>query len=358
MITRSTLYSARGGDTVQALQTARLLENYGIAADVKLTHEKIDYDHYQLLHFFNITRPADILHHIQKTNIPFVVSTILVNYSEYDKKHRSGFSGMLFRYLAADTVEYIKALLRWIRGSDRMMSLSFIWKGQKRSIHEILAKTSLLLPNSFSEYTRLSKMYSQPGNYLVVPNAVDSTLFRYNSQVKKEDNLILCVARIEGIKNQLNLVKALNNTKYRLLIIGDATPNQLAYYEACRRAAADNIHFIPQLPQQELVPYYQRARVHVLPSWFETTGLSSLEAAAMGCTIVVTAKGDTREYFGDAAVYCDPACSKSIYEAVATACLLPPDEALRIKIATQYTWQQASQRTAEGYKKIIPAPCH
>jgi hypothetical protein len=97
MIVRSTLYTVQGGDTIQALQTARSLRTQGIKVDIKRTNDEIDYNSYHLLHFFNITRPADILYHMKKTNTPFVVSTILINYSEYDKYHRKGISGILFR---------------------------------------------------------------------------------------------------------------------------------------------------------------------------------------------------------------------------------------------------------------------
>jgi glycosyltransferase involved in cell wall biosynthesis len=353
MITRSTLYSASGGDTIQALQTARLLGNYGISIDIKLCSEAIDYSSYNLLHFFNIIRPADILYHIRKAKIPFVVSTIMVNYSEYDKYYRDGFTGMLFRYLPADAIEYLKAVSRWVLGKDRMVSLSYLWKGQKRSIREIMAKAGLLLPNSVSEYTRLKELYGCQTNYVVVPNAVDGGLFRFNSHIKKDPKLVLCVARIEGIKNQLNLIRALNNSSYQLVIIGAPAPNQLSYYHACREIAAANISFTGHLSQEELVGYYQKAKVHVLPSWFETTGLSSLEAAAMGCNIVITDKGDTKEYFGNDAVYCTPSSPENIYAAVEKAGSLPFDEKLQLKIAAHYTWQQASLRTAEGYKKTI-----
>ncbi|GAC1447902.1 MAG: glycosyltransferase [Chitinophagaceae bacterium] len=353
MITRSTLYTASGGDTIQALQTARMLGSYGIEADIKLTHEAINYSRYHLLHFFNITRPADILYHIKKTNIPFVISTILINYSEYDKYYRKGIAGILFRYLQADAIEYMKAISRWVAGKDRMMTVSYMWKGQKRSILEILKKARLVLPNSVSEYRRLSKSYGCHNSYMVVPNAVNGHLFRFNSHLKKDPHLVLCVARIEGIKNQLTLIRALNNTRYQLVIIGAPAPNQLSYYQACRETAADNISFTDHLPQEELVAYYQKAKVHVLPSWFETTGLSSLEAAAMGCSIVITDRGDTKEYFGNDAVYCTPASPATIYNAVEKACSLPCNTALQQKIATQYTWQQASLYTAEGYKKII-----
>jgi len=353
MIVRSTLYTVRGGDTIQAMQTARILSRQGIAVDIKLTNEAIDYSHYSLLHFFNITRPADILFHIKKITIPFVVSTILIDYSEYDKFHRKGLPGMLFRHLSADSIEYVKAISRWITGKDKMMSISYVWKGQKRSILEIIKKARLILPNSASEYSRIKKLYGCNTNFLVVPNAVDGDLFRFNNLVKKDPNLVLCIARIEGIKNQANLIRAMNNTRFRLILIGAPSPGQIPYYQMCRNIAAPNIYFIDHMPQEQLVAYYQQAKVHALPSWFETTGLSSLEAASMGCNLVITDKGDTREYFGSHAVYCSPESPKSIFAAVEKASELPCDEKLQTKISTQYTWQLAGCRTSAGYKNIV-----
>ena len=89
-----------------------------------------------------------------------------------------------------------------------------------------------------------------------------------------------------------------------------------AYYHQCRELAGENVHFIDHLPQEELIQYYQKAKVHVLPSWFETCGLSTLEAAAMHCNIVITDKGFAHEYFNDCAFYCDPSSPSSILGAI------------------------------------------
>ena len=92
--------------------------------------------------------------------------------------------------------------------------------------------------------------------------------------------------------------------------------------------------------------------MHVLPSWFETTGLSSLESAASGCNIVITDKGDTAEYFGQYAYYCDPASADSILEAVTKAAAAPVNKALSELITSKYTWQQAARQTAASYETI------
>lgn len=353
MIARTTVYSVRGGDTTQIIETARQLKKLGILIEIKLANEIIAYDNFDLIHFFNITRPADILFHVRKSGKPFVVSTILINYSEYDKQHRTGIAGALLRFLSTDGAEYLKTISRWIIGRDKLVSFSFIWKGQQRVIIEILKRASLVLPNSLSEYERLKQQYDCTPRYIVVPNGIDPDLFTFDPTIKKDPNLVLCVARIEGIKNQLNLIKALNSTNYKLLLIGTFAPNQGGYFQSCKEKAAANIQFIGQLSQKELIQYYQMAKVHVLPSWFESTGLSSLEAAAMGCNIVITEKGDAKEYFGNDAFYCDSGIPESIYKAVELAASVRTNTSLQNKVLSQFTWQQAAIKTIAAYKEVL-----
>jgi len=348
-ITRSTLYSVPGGDTVQIVQTARELANMGVGTEIVLSNQVINYNRYDLLHFFNITRPADILYHSKKANKPFVVSTILCSYAEFDKHHRKGIGALISR-LPADSIEYLKTMARWVLGRDHLASPEYTWKGQRKSIIEILRRSAMILPNSESEYKRVEQTYTCKLKYMVVPNGINPDDFQYNPADEKDSLLVLCVARIEGNKNQLNLIKALNNTKFRLLIIGAHAPSQSAYYRRCRNMAADNISFLDRIREDELLTHYRRAKVHVLPSWFETTGLSSVEAAAMGCNIVITDKGDTREYFENDAFYCDPSSPGSIFEAIEKASSAPFNENLRQKILKQYTWKQAALQTLKAYQ--------
>jgi glycosyltransferase involved in cell wall biosynthesis len=194
--------------------------------------------------------------------------------------------------------------------------------------------------------------------YTVVPNGIDDGLFRPGTPAEKEEKLVLCVARFEGLKNQLNLIKALNNTEYSLVLAGDASPNQKKYYRHCQQIAAGNIRFTGRLPQAELLKYYRKAKVHILPSWFETCGLASLEAAAMGCNIVITDKGFASDYFGDNAFYCDPADPQSIYEAVHSAAIQPLQTNLQTRVMKEFTWEQAAIQTLGAYRKVLSGTSH
>ncbi|MEP7374666.1 MAG: glycosyltransferase family 4 protein [Chitinophagaceae bacterium] len=352
-ITRSTLYAVPGGDTEQILQTARFLKELGVEVDLFLTTEKIDYAQYDLLHVFNITRPADILFHITRTNKPVVVSTILVDYTEFDMQHRKGLPGKFLRLFPASANEYIKTIARWILKKDSLQSTSYLWKGQRKSIKEILQKASILLPNSVAEYQKIEELYGIKKKYSVVHNGIDQSLFSHFPGIKRDSKLVLSAARIEGRKNQLNLIKALNDSEYTLMLTGLPAPNQKKYYDECKSVASKNIIFCGRVPVNVLLDYYRKAKVHVLPSWHETCGLSSLEAAAMGCNIVITEKGFTREYFGDDAFYCDPGSPESIFNAVENAAQGDCRTALQQKILHQYTWQQAAASTLTAYQNSL-----
>jgi glycosyltransferase involved in cell wall biosynthesis len=352
-IVRSTLFTAKGGDTVQVEETARHLRKMGVEVDTKRTDEKMEYTSYDLLHFFNIIRPADILLHIKRSKKPFVVSTILIDYSNYDKQQRTGIAGKLLRLLPADGIEYAKTLYRSVLGRDKLMSISYLWKGQRRSIREVLRKARAVLVQGEKEYTDLVRWYRVAPEFAIVYNGVNTQLFQNTKTVQRENNTVLCVARIEGIKNQYNLVRALNNTEYKLMLVGDPAPNQKNYYRQCKEVAAGNVSFIGHLPQEQLVDYYAAAKVHILPSWFEVCGLSSLEAAAMGCGVIITDNGYARSYFRDEAFYCDPAKPASILQAIRKAMNADANGTLQYNITNNYTWQKTAEKTFSVYKKYI-----
>jgi len=352
-ITRSSLFTAKGGDTIQMQETARYLRNMNVDVQIRLTNEKINYEQYDLLHFFNLTRPADILPHISKTKVPFVVTPLLIDYSEFDQHYRNGISGKIFQYLSSAQIEYFKSIARWIKGQEKIKSFSYLMKGHDKSIKYILLKAKMVLPNSEMEYQNLSRLYSLSPSFSIIPNGIDTNLFPFAVNKEKDPNLILSVARIEGLKNQLNLIKALNDSSFQLFIIGNAAVNQTGYFKKCKRIASANIHFVDHLPQQELVAYYQKAKVHVLPSWFETCGLSTLEAAAMGCNVVITDRGYASEYCNGYAFYCDPSSPVSIRRAIEQAGKKEYDKNLAKKIFECYTWENAAQKTFEAYNKIL-----
>lgn len=350
-ISRSTLFSSPGGDTVQMLKTKEFLErNFNVIIEVQPKSDAIDYKNFDLIHFFNIIRPNNILPFI-KSEIPYVVSPIFVDYSEYDQEVRGGRLAKISYFLGNDKTEYIKSIVRWIINSEHPGSFYYLIRGYRKSIQKVLKNCSALLPNSESELKRLKSDYVFNCEVDIVPNAVDTTFFK--EKIGKEKKGVLCVARIEGRKNQLNLIKAIKQTNLHLTIIGNASPNHIEYYKACKRESNNQILFIDHIDQAALLKHYQKARIHAMVSWFETTGLSSLEAAACGCNIVISDKGDQVDYFNKEAFYADPGDVNSIKNALLKADKASKPEMLMQRINENYTWQKTAEQTFAAYKKIL-----
>lgn len=360
---RTTLFTVPGGDTIQVLKTAEALRDKGCAADVS-TELASDVSGYDLVHLFNLTRPQEM--YLQASNAKkqgkkVALSTIYVSYAEYEQRVRGGIAGFLARTLDPGQVEYLKIAARALKNREiHRGTVILLLRGYRTLQKDVLNMVDVLLPNSSSEMERVIHDFPDASTrqHIVVPNAVDRTLFAADPAPLSPDmeqyrGCVLCVARIEGIKNQLNLVRAMKGLPWQLVLIGKPAPNHAAYFERIRNEAGPNVHTLGELEHSRLPEFYRAARVHVLASWMETTGLSSLEAGAMGCNLVITGKGDTREYFGEHAFYCEPESVESIRAAIVKAYESPPDTGLREQILRDFIWEKTAEKTLEGYRLAL-----
>jgi glycosyltransferase involved in cell wall biosynthesis len=360
---RRTLFTAPGGDTIQVLKTAEQLRSMGIVADISLDLEP-PLGGYDLVHLFNLMRPQEA--YLQALNARrrgrrIALSTIYVRFDEMDVR-RPGFQGAAARVLRSPAArEYAKILSRailnreWHAGTRQLLKLGFHAAQAK-----LLEWSDVLLPNSTSELARLLQDHPDAAHkaYVVVPNGIDTRLFAVaRSSVQPPvaglRDCVLCVGRIEPVKCQLELALAMRELPWPLVLIGTPAPNHRRYAARVLAAGGSKLHMLGGIEHGALPGYYAMARVHALVSWFETTGLSSLEAAAMGCALVITDKGDTRAYFGNDARYCDPASVTSIREAIADAYAASANPELRQRVLAQYTWERAAQATREGYERAL-----
>jgi len=343
-VIRSSARNGVGGDFVQYEETARELKLLGVEVDTYFADEVIDYPQYSLLHFFNLIRPADILRHIDRTETPYVVSTIFV---EYRMKQRSS-------RLILDSMEYIKYLARVLLRHEPRISWRYLFMGHRRSIAEVAGRARVLLPNSDSEGRRVREYLGSAHPLMrTVPNGVNTDRFDRAQDNPKFEGTVVCVGLFEPRKNQLKVVQALTELGYPSCFVGSPARDP-HYYQQCREAAGSNIQFLQQVSRDDLASIFRSARVHVLASYFETTGLVSLEAAYAGCNIVTTERGDQHDYFEGISFVCDPDSADSIKAAIRAA-YEQPRGALNGKdvVAERYTWKRAAEVTLLSYKKAL-----
>lgn len=359
---RTNLFDAPGGDMIQMLKTKEFLGKLGVQIDISLELEP-DLTNYDIVHLFNLMEPQDIylqMINAKKQNKKIALSTIYGLYTEFERKARGGFFQKLANILSPYQINYIKTIVKhYYEKRFHKGVLKMIYKGYYSLMKEIVDNTSVFLPNSISEMKRVATEFKLKNyNYISIPNAIDKSVFSdesdaQNNKFQEYKDCIICAARIEGRKSTLNLVRAVKDTNYKLVLVGNESQNQKKYVEQVHKEAGENVIFLGAIPHEDLKKLYKVAKVHVLASWMETPGLSSLEAAAMGCNVVVTKKGDTYDYFEDYAFYCQPDDVESIKIAIDEAYNSPVNPKLKEKILEKYTWEQTAIETLKAYELAL-----
>lgn len=359
---RKTLFTVPGGDTTQIQKTKEFLEKRGVVVDISVDLEP-DLSDYDIVHVFNLMRPQELylqVRNAKKQGKAVVLSTIYGPYTEFEKKARGGALQFINRFLSITQIEYLKVIARAVLNLEiNKGTFFYLLNGHKSLQRKIIKNVDIFLPNSNSEMKRVCEDFNLKGyKYVAVPNAVDITKFDYDKvnvdpALEKYRDCILCVSRIEGRKNQLNIIRAIKGLPYKFVFIGKAGANFKRYYERCKKEAPENVFFLGQIPHEQLPQFYKLSKVHILASWMETPGLSSLEAVAMKSNIVVTKKGDTEDYFKEYAFYCEPDDLESIREAIVQAFDAPFAMDMLERVHTYYKWDDTAEATLEGYKKAI-----
>lgn len=342
-----------GGDTVQMQNTARALRGLGVEVEERIgaaddeTMRRAD-----LVHLFNLQTPEFTLPEARRAAAlgkPIAVSTIYWDFGAERLLMDSARWGRIARFVGRGlALRLARRRVNQAARADRAM------------LAEILELSSCWLPNSRAEIDHLRRLTHAERAVSVVPNAVDPERFDpartfplpswAAERGLKTRGYVLVAARVDRDKNQLAFCRALSGSELPVVLAGVAPDRSLL--EACTGTGA---HWIGELAGDDLVAAYAHARVHALPSFRETPGLASLEAAAMGCAIVSTSIGSAREYFGDEARYCDPLSASSMRMAVEEAWASRVHESLSARVRREFTWGRAAEATLEAYGRIYRA---
>ncbi len=343
-----------GGHRVQMERTAAALRDLGVEVQKHLGPDELD-GIWDVVHGFQLG-PHEVAA-MRARGIPVVISTIYWGLS-YTSSHGAE------RVTARDALGRGRRGLRYLgaspRGREDLTRLSLQESADDLDRLRAWSMAEMLLPNAEGEARHVRDDLGVLTDCVVVPNAIAVGLFAPGVGRPRPDGSVLCVGRIEPHKNQLGTIRALAGVPgVTLTVVGLPHPHHPGYLEECRRAAAEagNATLLPGVDHAELPDLYARHRTHVLATWYETTGLVSLEAAASGCTVVTTDRGHAREYFGDDARYCDPADAESMRRAVAQALADLPSPRLRAWIADRYTWAETARQTLAAYEKVLARGC-
>lgn len=223
-----------------------------------------------------------------------------------------------------------------------------------------LRRIDLILPNSWMELQAIFTYLGDFAEHAIVPNAVDTTLFENADPSQIPDEIkgapfALMSARFDTRKQQDFAMLAIKELDIPIAFVGERTDLEIFQRTmALAKTHRAPVYYFPFMPHERLRHLYAAARVHLLPSIFESPGLSSLEAAVADCNVVVGNLAFESEYFQDGAYYCDPCDAFSIERAVRKAWSNYDSDAgmrktLRDRIKSEYTWKRAAEATLNAY---------
>lgn len=357
---RPDLLTKPGGDTRQILALKRHL-HARLTLELEPTLSGVD-----LVHVFNLSRPLEPAIqavHAKKLGLPVVCTTIYQDLRQYNRLGRRGAGRLLYTLLGRSDarLEDARALVNLLRsGSAALHAASRLARASSLQ-RRLLDNCDLLVFNSSLEAEIVGDQFDISARTAVVPVGIDpAELTEADPTPFKErygmEGFVLSVGRIEDLKNQLNLLRALQHESTPLVLVGNVNPLHRGYARAVARAAARRPRtlLLHELERSLVISAMAAAAVHVLPSWFETVGLVSLEAAGAGCAVVTTDRGYARAYLKEEALYCDPADPPSIHRAIATALARGPSPALQQRVLTLFTEKQAAQAMQQVYLKVTP----
>lgn len=245
----------------------------------------------------------------------------------------------------------------WRRGKSLLRSVLPRTPAWRRKLYDA---ADLLLPNSQVEASQLMRVFQTPASKIrVVPSGAERRFAHPeplpDPALEALGRFVLYAGRIEPRKNQLGFLQAMRGVSIPVVVLGDPVAGQESYYKACRRIAGPLVRFIPRIPHRHprMESIYARCGCAALCSWFETPGLTLLEAAMSGAPIVAPTGGAAREYFGPHARYVHPTDSAGIQAAVVEAFHAPRDPVLADLVRDRFTWDAVAGWTADAYETLF-----
>jgi glycosyltransferase involved in cell wall biosynthesis len=226
------------------------------------------------------------------------------------------------------------------------------------------ANRIIVVSNKFRQEV-LRNMKGIAKKTITIPNGVDLDLFNpkrtnpptvlYVGRFSKEKGVDLLPEVIEKV-----LAK---NNKYKFIIVCSGnfeleelkeTKNKLENLE--KNFQGRFRWYKEPLSETQIADLHQQASVSIQPSFYETFGMTTLEAMASGMAVVATNVGGLPEVVGKAGILCKPNAkqlTKNVLKFLENPRLRKKYGKLASERAKQFSWDIITQKTLDLYKDVL-----
>lgn len=366
--TRSDCFKAKGGDMVQIENTFVELKKMGI--DVVISDKNnVNLDEFDIVHLFQLDWTPETYLHAKRAKAlgkKIIISPIHHSVEEVKKFDNEYVFGLrrISKLLFVDQFQRdtFKNIYRSILDRNKALpTLYSVLIGLKEMNKKVLEWSDIVLVQTKLEAQELKNTYNVDFKWEVIPNGVTS-FYTEKSKLKNLfdfEDYIICVGRIEPRKNNLNIIAAVKqirkelNKDIKLVFVGKKSNKHREYTTLFDLEVSKNdwIHFKDYLSYSSMPAVYKFAKVCVSASWFETTGLTLLEALFMG-TNAVSSSPRAEEILGEFSSYCKPESVESIASAIKTEYFRTRPK-LPSSFKEEYTWENTAKKTSLIYKALL-----
>jgi glycosyltransferase involved in cell wall biosynthesis len=238
---------------------------------------------------------------------------------------------------------------------------------------KILAnRVKVIITVSEFSRTRLKLHLAIPEHKIhVIPNGVgkpfEPQTKRCINEIREKYNLkktyFLFVGTLQPRKNFAGLFESfikLAPSKYTLAIAGEKgrvyADSEVRIEKSLQGGYLTHIQFLGYVPDAELPALYSGAAAVIVPSLYEGSGLTALEAMACGAPVIASNTTSFPEVIGDAALFVNPDHVEEIANAMQKIIEDPYlSNTLResgFQRAAEFTWDESAHKTQSLLEKL------
>lgn len=202
-----------------------------------------------------------------------------------------------------------------------------------------------------------------PNRLKVVPNGINTNLFRPIPEIKREKNRFIVTNSADTpLKGLMYLLKAVEEVSrkhdLRLVVIGQPKEKSGILKLIHKLGINNRVTFTGRISDEEFIKQYAKATAAVVPSVYEGFGLPVGEAMACGVPVISTTGGALPEVVGDAGILVPP----KDHRALAGAMLRIMEDSKHAdelgkagykRVQENFTWKKAAEKTVSIYKEVI-----
>lgn len=366
---RIDLFTKRGGDTQQIEMVIPYLKEMGINVHISL-NPQVDLKKFDIIHLNGLTRVHETYRQMKRAmyyNKPVVLTPMYNSREDLDFYIRNGNYQVIKKiYQCLPNYGYYQNLRSFIYSipnknfNDSLMQFLIGYENQQKFV---LRNANMILPNSEMELNIIKKELKVTNlSYRIIHHGIemDDEIFNVPVSLFKEKldlkDFVICIGRIEPLKNQLKVIEALQNKNIPVVFVGKSSRQHRFYFENFKNKIDKNknLYWIDNLNRKCLFSAIKLAHVVAQPSWVENCGLPGLEGGIMGANIVMTERGYTKWHFKSDVWYCNPNSVNSIRQGITNAINAPRGiKNFKERIIQEFTWEKVSEQLRTAYEFVL-----